>query len=230
MPCPSSESWPRSEVRPTPWLAPETPDLVWFRGSDAVRFLNDLISQEIGALDPGRVRRSLLLGPQGKLDHMLWALRGEETAVRQQFIAGSADQGREAGAFKVAREVWAAGRAVLAAGAAFALRWDAALGLRQRKSQRTQSPACGPSGMTKAGRTTQRSRRRPRCWFFGVQRFSARPPLLSCVLRFHEVCDDSMHVVGSDSTGLRDAAGFRAAGRWGEVARGAGQGRSGDDG
>jgi folate-binding protein YgfZ len=61
-----------------PLLAPESPDLVWFRGPDTVRFLNDLISQEIASAPPGKVLRSLLLGPQGKLDHILWVLRGEE--------------------------------------------------------------------------------------------------------------------------------------------------------
>jgi tRNA-modifying protein YgfZ len=61
----------------TGWLAPESPDLVWFTGPDAVRFLNDLVSQEIGAMAPGEVRRSLLLGVRGKLDHILWVLRGE---------------------------------------------------------------------------------------------------------------------------------------------------------
>lgn len=61
-----------------PRLAPESPDLVWFRGPDTVRFLNDLLSQEIGNLDPGRVVRSLLLGPQGKMGHVLWVLRGED--------------------------------------------------------------------------------------------------------------------------------------------------------
>ncbi len=60
------------------WLAPETPDLVWFRGADTIRFLNDLISQEIAGMQPGRVSRSLLLGPQGKLDHILWVLRGDD--------------------------------------------------------------------------------------------------------------------------------------------------------
>lgn len=60
------------------WLAPETPDLVWFRGADTIRFLNDLLSQEIGTMKPGRVTRSLLLAPQGKLDHILWVLRGDE--------------------------------------------------------------------------------------------------------------------------------------------------------
>jgi folate-binding protein YgfZ len=59
-------------------LIPETADIVWFTGPDSVRFLNDLISQEVGSLAPGRVVRSLLLSPRGKLDHLLWALRDEE--------------------------------------------------------------------------------------------------------------------------------------------------------
>ena len=60
------------------WLAPETPDLVWFRGTDTVRFLNDLLTQEIATLEPGKVRRSLLLAPRGKMDHLLWVLRGHD--------------------------------------------------------------------------------------------------------------------------------------------------------
>lgn len=60
-----------------PALAP-APQLVWFRGKDAVKFLNDLISQEIGTLQPGTVARSLLLEPQGKLDFVLWVLVGED--------------------------------------------------------------------------------------------------------------------------------------------------------
>ena len=61
-----------------PHLAPTAPELVWFGGADAIRFLNDLISQEIGDLEPGTVRRSLLLTPQGKLDHLFWVLRGTD--------------------------------------------------------------------------------------------------------------------------------------------------------
>lgn len=64
----------------TPRLAPDTKDLIWFEGEDAVRFLNDLLSQEIEVLDPGSVARSFLLGPQGKLDHLLWVLRTEKGA------------------------------------------------------------------------------------------------------------------------------------------------------
>jgi len=60
------------------FVASPAPDLVWFTGADAVRFLNDLISQEVAAMTPGQVRRSLLLNPQGRMDHLLWVLRGEE--------------------------------------------------------------------------------------------------------------------------------------------------------
>jgi folate-binding protein YgfZ len=66
---------PRSEK---PWLAPESPELVWFGGADATRFLNDLISQEIGDLEPGGARRSFLLDPQGKLQFLLWVIRDDD--------------------------------------------------------------------------------------------------------------------------------------------------------
>jgi folate-binding protein YgfZ len=62
----------------SPWLAPETPDVVWFTGSDRVRFLNDLISQEIADMTPGTVRRSMLLDPTGKLGFLLWVLFDED--------------------------------------------------------------------------------------------------------------------------------------------------------
>ncbi len=71
-----------------PHLAPSAPELVWFGGSDAIRFLNDLISQEIGDMEPGTVRRSLLLTPQGKLDHIIWVLRGADD------VGLSVDSGR----------------------------------------------------------------------------------------------------------------------------------------
>lgn len=61
-----------------PFIAPTTPELVWFTGPDAVRFLNDLISQEIGTAAPGEVSRSFLLTPKGRLDHLLWVLRGDD--------------------------------------------------------------------------------------------------------------------------------------------------------
>jgi folate-binding protein YgfZ len=59
-------------------LAGAAPDLVWFRGPDVVRFLNDLLSQEIAVMAPGEVRRSMLLNPQGRIDHLLWVLRGDD--------------------------------------------------------------------------------------------------------------------------------------------------------
>lgn len=61
----------------TPWIAPEEPDLVWFRGVDAIRFLDDILSQEIEDLEPGDVRRSFLLEPQGKLRFLLWVIVDE---------------------------------------------------------------------------------------------------------------------------------------------------------
>ena len=73
-------SWrtlPRSEAVTRSWIAPRSPDLVWFTGSDAERFLNDLISQEIGEMVLGEARRSLLLGPDGKLDHLLWVIKSD---------------------------------------------------------------------------------------------------------------------------------------------------------
>ena len=74
-----------------PHLAPSAPELVWFGGADAIRFLNDLISQEIGDMEPGSVRRSLLLTPQGKLDHILWVLRGDDEVG----LVVDADQGED---------------------------------------------------------------------------------------------------------------------------------------
>jgi folate-binding protein YgfZ len=61
-----------------PSIAPERPELIWFSGTDALRFLNDIISQELGDIEAGQARRSFLLAPQGKLDFLLWVLREEE--------------------------------------------------------------------------------------------------------------------------------------------------------
>lgn len=71
-----------------PLLAPVRPDLVWVAGPDAVRFLNDLVSQEIASLPPGVVTRSLFLTPRGRIDHIMWVLRGEEE------VGLMVDQGR----------------------------------------------------------------------------------------------------------------------------------------
>lgn len=53
-------------------------DLVWFGGTDAIDFLENLISQNVAAQEPGTVRRSFLLGPRGKITALMWALRGED--------------------------------------------------------------------------------------------------------------------------------------------------------
>lgn len=50
-------------------------EIVWVRGPDAVPFLDDLLTQELGNADVGAVLRSLLLSPQGKLRAPLWVLR-----------------------------------------------------------------------------------------------------------------------------------------------------------
>lgn len=51
-------------------------DLVSVRGPDAESFLQNIISQDLGALPEGGVGRSLLLGPEGKLRAVLWVLKG----------------------------------------------------------------------------------------------------------------------------------------------------------
>jgi folate-binding protein YgfZ len=52
-------------------------EIVWVRGADAVEFLDGLLSQAIAPIAAGRVERSLLLSPQGKLRAIAWLLRGE---------------------------------------------------------------------------------------------------------------------------------------------------------
>ena len=61
-----------------PWIAPEQADLVWFSGADSLRFLDDLVSQELEDIAPGETRRSFLLEPQGKLAFLLWVLREDD--------------------------------------------------------------------------------------------------------------------------------------------------------
>lgn len=58
--------------------APGSVDLVWVEGPDAVAFVDGLLSQDVGALTPGQVARSFMLGPQGKLRHLLWVLRADD--------------------------------------------------------------------------------------------------------------------------------------------------------
>jgi folate-binding protein YgfZ len=61
-----------SEVR----VAPGSHDLVWVTGSDAVTFVDGQLSQDVGAMGPGTVLRSLILEPRGKLRGIVWVLRG----------------------------------------------------------------------------------------------------------------------------------------------------------
>lgn len=60
------------------WIAPEHPDLVWFSGADALRFLNDIVSQELEDMTAGDTRRSFLLEPQGRLQFLLWVIREDD--------------------------------------------------------------------------------------------------------------------------------------------------------
>ncbi len=54
--------------------------LLWAEGPDAVPFLQGILSQDIAAMTPGQTARSFLLEPRGKLQDLLWVLRGEERA------------------------------------------------------------------------------------------------------------------------------------------------------
>ncbi len=58
-------------------IAEATHELLWVRGSDAVSYLDSLLSQDVAAMRPEQVARSLLLAPNGKLRALLWVLRGE---------------------------------------------------------------------------------------------------------------------------------------------------------
>lgn len=60
------------------WIAPASPEIVWFEGPDAVSFLDAILSQDLQAMRPGEVARSFLLQPRGKLDHLMWVLRGDD--------------------------------------------------------------------------------------------------------------------------------------------------------
>lgn len=53
-------------------------ELLWVVGPGAVEFLQGIVSQDVAGMPPGSVRRSLLLGPQGKLRALLWLARGED--------------------------------------------------------------------------------------------------------------------------------------------------------
>jgi folate-binding protein YgfZ len=53
-------------------------DLVWVEGPGAAGFLQGILSQDVERMEPGEVRRSFLLAPQGKLEALLWLLRDPE--------------------------------------------------------------------------------------------------------------------------------------------------------
>lgn len=52
--------------------------LFWAVGSDAISYLQSILSQDIERLAPGQAARSFLLAPRGKLDALLWVLRDED--------------------------------------------------------------------------------------------------------------------------------------------------------
>lgn len=54
--------------------------LLWAEGPDAVSFLQGILSQDVAGMKPGQTARSFLLEPRGKLQDLLWILRGEERA------------------------------------------------------------------------------------------------------------------------------------------------------
>lgn len=54
-----------------------TMQVVWAAGEDAVDFLDGQLSQDLVAMAPGEVARSLLLEPRGKLVAVMWVLRDE---------------------------------------------------------------------------------------------------------------------------------------------------------
>jgi folate-binding protein YgfZ len=60
-------------------------------GPDAKRFLNDLLSQDLGQLQPDKAVRSFLLGPKGKLRALLWVY-GTEDRIALVTDAGVGDR------------------------------------------------------------------------------------------------------------------------------------------
>lgn len=69
--------------------ATDVHEVVWFRGPDAVRFLDGLVSQDIAGMAEGTVAHSYLLAPNGKLRAPLVVWRGaEEVALVTTHGAG----------------------------------------------------------------------------------------------------------------------------------------------
>jgi folate-binding protein YgfZ len=48
---------------------------MWVVGPDSIRFVDGLVSQDVASMRDREVRRSFLLGPQGKLRALLWLAR-----------------------------------------------------------------------------------------------------------------------------------------------------------
>jgi folate-binding protein YgfZ len=55
-----------------------THELLWVTGSDALGFLDDLITQDLKGLAPGDAARSFLLSPKGKLRALLWVSKADD--------------------------------------------------------------------------------------------------------------------------------------------------------
>lgn len=66
-------------------------EVVWVEGTDAVSFLDGLLSQHVAGLLPGEVARAFLLEPRGRLRALLWVLRGDDA------VGLVCDAGRGAG-------------------------------------------------------------------------------------------------------------------------------------
>ena len=88
-PSPPPPDWPDSfgdapgeygAARRRSGYAGGTRALLWAEGPDAVDFLQGVLSQDVAAMSPGETARSFLLEPRGKLQDLLWVLRGEGRA------------------------------------------------------------------------------------------------------------------------------------------------------
>ena len=64
-------------IRSSPTEVASERGLLWVTGSDAVSFLQGLVSQDVEAMIPGEVARSMLMTPQGRLEALLWLLRDD---------------------------------------------------------------------------------------------------------------------------------------------------------
>jgi tRNA-modifying protein YgfZ len=68
-----------------------THELVVVEGPDAKKFLNDLLSQDLGQMQSDRAVRSFLLGPKGKLRALLWVF-GTDDRIGLVTDAGVGDR------------------------------------------------------------------------------------------------------------------------------------------